>query len=59
MAHYRILEEARARIPIFIEQSYNQKRMHSAIGYLSPVEFELKYFQTITIPLKSLSRNSS
>jgi putative transposase len=37
---YRDLTEARASITRFIDQVYNQKRMHSALDYRSPVEFE-------------------
>jgi len=37
---YRDLAEARASIQRFIEKVYNQKRLHSALGYLPPVEFE-------------------
>jgi transposase InsO family protein len=37
---YRDLAEARALITRFIDQVYNQKRMHSALDYRSPVEFE-------------------
>jgi transposase InsO family protein len=37
---YRNLAEARASIVVFIEKVYNQKRLHSALGYLPPVEFE-------------------
>jgi putative transposase len=37
---YRDLAEARAAIPHFLEQVYNRRRLHSALGYLPPVEFE-------------------
>jgi putative transposase len=37
---YRDLEDLRARIEEFIERYYNQKRLHSALGYRSPEEFE-------------------
>jgi putative transposase len=37
---YRDLAEARALITRFIDQVYNQQRMHSALDYRSPVEFE-------------------
>jgi transposase InsO family protein len=37
---YRDLAEARASIREFLEKIYNQKRLHSALGYLSPAEFE-------------------
>jgi len=37
---YRDLSEARASLGRFIDQVYNQKRLHSALGYRPPVEFE-------------------
>jgi putative transposase len=37
---YRDLAEARTSIPGFLEKVYNQKRLHSALGYLPPAEFE-------------------
>jgi len=39
---YRDLADARARIGVFLEQVYNQKRLHSSLGYLSPARFEAK-----------------
>ena len=37
---YENLEHLRVNIGIFIEQYYNQQRLHSALGYRSPEEFE-------------------
>jgi transposase InsO family protein len=37
---YRDLAEAHAGIGHFLEQVYNQKRLHSALGYRPPAEFE-------------------
>jgi putative transposase len=40
LADYQTLTEARASISYFIEEVYNRKRLHSALGYRPPVEFE-------------------
>jgi transposase InsO family protein len=37
---YRDLGELRASLEQFIDEIYNQKRLHSALGYRPPVEFE-------------------
>ncbi len=38
---YRTMEDVQKRIPYFIEDVYNHKRLHSAIGYRPPCEFEM------------------
>lgn len=40
LQQYRDLEQARASIQHFLEEVYNRKRLHSALGYLSPEAFE-------------------
>ena len=40
---YRNLSEARACIAEFLEKVYNKKRLHSALGYLPPAEFEARH----------------
>jgi putative transposase len=37
---YQHIAEARGRIGHFIEEVYNKKRLHSALGYRPPAEFE-------------------
>jgi putative transposase len=39
-ANYRDLEDARSRIGEFLDQVYNRQRLHSALRYLTPEEFE-------------------
>jgi transposase InsO family protein len=41
-AEYRDLVDARSSIREFLEKIYNQKRLHSALGYVPPAEFEAK-----------------
>ena len=37
-------EEAKNAIFEYIEIYYNRQRLHSSLGYLSPVEYEEKFF---------------
>lgn len=43
LSEYRDLDDAREQIGCFIDQVYMQKRIHSALGYLTPVEFEANW----------------
>ena len=37
---YRDLQEARRALGEFVECVYNRRRLHSALGYVPPAEFE-------------------
>jgi putative transposase len=37
---YRTISDVQQRIPYFIEDVYNRKRLHSSLGYRPPSEFE-------------------
>lgn len=50
LTEYRDEQEAQQKIKHFLQQVYNQKRLHSALGYQPPTEFEVQYKQQ-NIPL--------
>jgi transposase InsO family protein len=41
---FAAVEDARLESFDYIENYYNRVRRHSALGYLSPVEYEQKYY---------------
>jgi len=38
--NYKTFNDVIQRIPYFIQEVYNKKRLHSSIGYVPPEEFE-------------------
>ena len=45
---FKTIDDARNRIDEFIANIYNTERLHSALGYLSPLEFETAFAMTKT-----------
>jgi putative transposase len=55
LANYETYNDVTRRIPHFIEEVYNGKRLHSALGYLSPKEYEMAIQLTETAGRASLN----
>lgn len=53
---YETYQDVIARLPYFLEEVYNRKRIHSAIGYRSPDDFEELWFnqENVVLPSQSL-----
>ena len=46
LSEYRDFSDARTQIGCFVEDVYMTKRIHSSLGYLTPVEYEIAWWQS-------------
>jgi len=49
LSDYENFAQAYAQIGYFLEEVYQKKRIHSALGYLTPVEFERRWLSRHTL----------
>jgi len=47
LKQYQTFEEAEINIGQFLEEVYNTKRLHSSLGYVPSIEFEMAYVQRV------------
>jgi transposase InsO family protein len=50
LSEYRDFADAQAQLGAFLDAVYNVKRIHSALGYLTPVEFEARWRKACASP---------
>jgi transposase InsO family protein len=53
LSEYRDFTEAHRQIGVFIQDVYMTKRIHSALGYLTPAEFENAWWRSQIQPLQA------
>jgi putative transposase len=46
LREYATMQDIVERLPRFLEEVYNRRRLHSALGYLPPEEYEALHAET-------------
>lgn len=46
---FETLHDVAEQLPRFIDGVYNQRRLHSVLGYISPAQFEEQYTRLMVI----------
>lgn len=44
LSDYQTVDDVISRLPFFLKEVYNKKRLHSSLGYLTPDEFECRFY---------------
>jgi transposase InsO family protein len=58
LSEYRNFEEAYQEIGKFLDEVYTKKRIHSSLGYLTPIEFENQWNKQQQEEIEEISKTT-